>query len=438
MSQHFYYPPNSASIAGSITADQGSPNTDANAWPVKVTDGIDELVVNADGSINVAITGGLSNPLPVQDSAAEASLASIDAKLTNPLPVSGPLTDAELRASAVPISAASLPLPTGAATSANQVTANASLSSIDSKLTSPLAVIGPLTDTELRATPVPISGTVSTNGLTDAELRASPVDISASSLPLPSGAATSANQVTANASLSSIDSKLTAPLSVTGPLTDVQLRATPVPVSGTISTNGLTDAELRASPVDISASSLPLPTGAATSANQVTANASLSSIDSKLTAPLAVTGPLTDTELRASAVPVSAASLPLPTGAATAANQATANASLSSIDSKLTAPLSVTGPLTDAELRATAVPVSMASAPLPTGAATEATLSSFSDKSGSADVVEAYDYRSISYVGATERIDTIVYKSGGAGGTTVATQTFGYDGSNRLTSITKT
>ncbi len=36
--------------------------------------------------------------------------------------------------------------------------------------------------------------------------------------------------------------------------------------------------------------------------------------------------------------------------------------------------VAVTGPLTDAELRAAAVPVSMASAPLPTGAATEATL----------------------------------------------------------------
>jgi hypothetical protein len=34
----------------------------------------------------------------------------------------------------------------------------------------------------------------------------------------------------------------------------------------------------------------------------------------------------------------------------------------------------VTGPLTDAELRASAVPVSVASLPLPSGAATEATL----------------------------------------------------------------
>lgn len=70
----------------------------------------------------------------------------------------------------------------------------------------------------------------------------------------------------------------------------------------------------------------------------------------------------------------------LPTGAATAANQVTGNASLASIDSKLTAPLSVTGPLTDAQLRASAVPVSAASLPLPTGAATEATLSALNGK----------------------------------------------------------
>lgn len=67
-------------------------------------------------------------------------------------------------------------------------------------------------------------------------------------------------------------------LSVTGPLTDTQLRAAAVPVTG-----GLTDTQLRASAVPVS-------------------------------------GPLTDTQLRATAVPVS-------------------------------------GPLTDAQLRASAVPV---------------------------------------------------------------------------------
>lgn len=130
----------------------------------------------------------------------------------------------------------------------------------------------------------------------------------------------------------------------------------------------------------ILSSPAPLPTGAATAANQVLEITALNSIDTKLTAPLSVIGPLTDAELRAVAVPVSVASLPLPSGAATAANQATEIASLASIDGKLTSPLTVTGPLTDAQLRATAVPVSASSLPLPTGAATETTLAAMSAK----------------------------------------------------------
>lgn len=71
----------------------------------------------------------------------------------------------------------------------------------------------------------------------------------------------------------------------------------------------------------ISATTLPLPTGAATESKQDAANTSLASIDTKLTSPIIVTGPLTDIQLRASAVAMSAASLPLPTGAATSALQ---------------------------------------------------------------------------------------------------------------------
>jgi len=61
---------------------------------------------------------------------------------------------------------------------------------------SAVAVSGPLTDTQLRATPVPVSGTITatTGGLTDTQLRASAVAVSAASLPLPAGAATSAKQ----------------------------------------------------------------------------------------------------------------------------------------------------------------------------------------------------------------------------------------------------
>lgn len=68
--------------------------------------------------------------------------------------------------------------------------------------------------------------------------------------------------------------------------------------------------------------------------------------------------PLTDAQLRASAVPVSLASLPLPTNAATETTLAAAAASLTSIDGKLATPM----------------PVSATALPLPAGASTEATL----------------------------------------------------------------
>jgi hypothetical protein len=184
-------------------------------------------------------------------------------------------------------------------------------------------------------------------------------------------------------------------LTVSGPLTDAQLRAVAVPVTGTVTaTGGLTDAQLRATAVPvtvsdglgpltvdgsvavsnfpatqpISAAALPLPGGAATAANQNDALAALDNIFTRqgngaqhtvvdslpavtgavsvtnLPATQAVSGPLTDAQLRAVAVPVS-------------------------------------GPLTDVQLRATAVPISdgggsitvdAASLPLPTGAASSA------------------------------------------------------------------
>jgi hypothetical protein len=115
-------------------------------------------------------TGNIATDVASIDSsstAMAASLSSIDGKLANPMPIQGGNSTAvKVDGSAVtqPISAASLPLPTGAATEATLGTINtsasasaASLASIDGKL-------------------------------------ANPMPISASSLPLPSGAATSSNQ----------------------------------------------------------------------------------------------------------------------------------------------------------------------------------------------------------------------------------------------------
>lgn len=231
---------------------------------IAISDGVNVLEVNPDGSINTEIdkTGLATDTLQTAgNNKLDDILTELELKAnltdTQPVgvvgtvPVSGPLTDVQLRATPVPVS--------------GTVTANTGLSQ-------------PLTDTQLRNTPVPVSGTVSTGlsqPLTDAQLRAVAVPVS-------------------------------------GPLTDAQLRAAPIDVNTDLDAiisggrlqvelpaggGGLTDAELRASPVDVD-------TG--------------------------LTQPLTDAQLRAVAVPVSgsfyqatqpisAAALPLPAGAATEA-----------------------------------------------------------------------------------------------------------------------
>ena len=129
---------------------------------------------------------------------------------------------------------------------------------------------------------VPISGTITANLGTIA------------------GAATAANQTTANTSLASIDSKLTSPISVsqnTVPwIVAGQIAVGSVPVNPPVSISGvdggglkrhiLTDTSGR---IEIdTVQSLPLPSNASTSTLQTTGNASLTSIDSKLTSPITV------------------------------------------------------------------------------------------------------------------------------------------------------
>lgn len=86
----------------------------------------------------------------------------------------------------------------------------------------------------------------------------------------------------------------------------------------------------------ISAASLPLPALASTAALQSTGNTSLASLDSKLPAQgAALIVASTPVNIASNqTVPISAASLPLPTGAATDTLQGTGNTSLSSIDGK--------------------------------------------------------------------------------------------------------
>lgn len=235
--------------------------------------------------------------------------------ITGTVTVTGGLTDAQLRATPVPVSFVG---GTG------------------------------LTNTELRATPVPVSGTVAVTGVaTETTLAALNAKVTAvntgsvvvSSSALPTGASTNALQTTLIGYVDGIEALL----------------------AGTLLVNG------SGSTQPISAVNLPLPTGAATAVRQDTGNSSLTSIDSKIIT------------VNTGAVVVSSSALP--TGASTSALQTTGNASLSSLDGKTPAlgqaamavstPVVLasdqpaiavsgtiaTGGLTDTQLRATAIPI---------------------------------------------------------------------------------
>lgn len=152
------------------------------------------------------------------------------------------------------------------------------------------------------------------------------IPVSASSLPLPTSAATAANQATEIVSLASIDGKITA---------------------------------CNTGAVVVSSSALP--SGASTSANQTSGNASLSSIDGKITA------------CNTGAVVISSGS--------TTVTQATATNLKAQVVGAGTAGAASGGVLTvQGDPSGTAIPVSATSLPLPSGASTETTLSALNTK----------------------------------------------------------
>lgn len=236
----------------------------------------------------------------VTDGAQETTLAAINTK--TPSLVSGRVP---VDGSAVtqPVSAASLPLPTGAATSALQTTGNTSLSSIDTKLpakgqatmTNSLPVV-----LASNQTPIPISdnaGSITVDG--SVSLTGTP-NVSVTSSALPTGAATEATVSALNAKFNSQGQKTMAASTPVVLASDQSA----IPVIGNIVvTDGAQETTLSAIntktpslvsgrvPVDgsavtqpVSAASLPLPSGAATSALQTTGNTSLSNIDTKFPA----------------------------------------------------------------------------------------------------------------------------------------------------------
>jgi len=159
------------------------------------------LAVDANGRIGInnfpadpasmEITNDAGNPIPVSGSVSVSNFPGSQ-------PVTGPLTDTQLRAAAVPVSLGSVP--------SHPVT-------------------GPLTDAQLRATAVPVSGTVALDSASLSALET----IQVGSLPavaLDSGSLAALETIQVG--------NFPASQAVTGPLTDAQLRATPVPISGTV------------------------------------------------------------------------------------------------------------------------------------------------------------------------------------------------------------
>ncbi len=209
--------------------------------------------------------------------------------------------------------------------------------------------------------------------------------ISATSLPLPTGAATEATLSTlgtettlatlaTEATLSAMSASVAQDATVAGLLTDTQLRATPVPVSGTVTASNPSVSATGAA-VPASATMIGGSDGTNLKAIKVSATGVVSVDGSAVTQPVSgtfwqatqpVSGPLTDAELRATAVPVSqsgtwnitnvSGTVSLPTGAAT-------ESTLSTLNGKIPANLTVTSTRLLVDGSGVTQPVSIATLP---------------------------------------------------------------------------
>lgn len=240
-------------------------------------------------------------------------------------PVTGPLTDTQLRATAVPVS--------------GSVTAT-----------------GPLTDTQLRLTPVPISGTITANlgtidgAATETTLAALLVELGQKLEP---GGQVALDAATL-AALETITVANMIPAVETGLATQTTLASVLAKLASGIALDAPTLAALENTSVTVTGSALPA--GAATEAslaalaadvaNGVTVNQPVAVTDngSSLTVDgtvavsgtVSVSGPLTDAQLRASAVPVSGALTDTQLRAAPLPVSGTITANLGTIDGAAT------------------------------------------------------------------------------------------------------
>lgn len=287
------------------------------------------IVVRVVGGISGGGSGGAvtqgSSPWLV----ASGDAGIIPTTVENTVTVTGTVNAAQSGTWNVNNVSGTVSLPTGASTSALQTTGNTSLSSIDTKTpalgqttmagSSPVVIAS-------NQTAVPVSGTVTANA------GSGTFAVSAAALPLPAGAATSANQTTINTQTTKLNDGVDTALITAGGALLVDGSGSTQPISGTVTANqgGTWN-------INNVSGTVSLPTGAATAANQTTLNTQTTKInDGTDTALVTAAGalvvdgsgstqPVSGTvtaNAGSGTFAVSAATLPLPTGAATEATLA--------------------------------------------------------------------------------------------------------------------
>ncbi len=314
--------PYSPPVSGTVTANQGTAAVVGNAWPVKVSDGTNFAAVKAASTAAVAadksavvqlspngIAGQILAAITAQSDFAEVLLVDPGVSpnvfyIRRETNTGGTIVVQFLDMAGTVVVPPDISRLIPAASGANYLIqtdsfyvtvadANysigdyAQVGTIYSTTTNPptqVAVTWRNVSQGTNPGVAPAGFTSNSNALTDDQLRASAVPVSLSAVPLPTGAATSDNQ-TNGAQLTGLVSGTVIAIDqgIPGTTNLVQIGGTLPDFAnnqvfnlGTIGaaateatlTTLLTDTQLRASPVPVSLASTPLPTGAATEAKQ--------------------------------------------------------------------------------------------------------------------------------------------------------------------------
>lgn len=341
------YNANTKAFAATITANgtYQVPMQGANAIRVRA-----QTLSSGTASVRLSAGQGDSSFVLPVGAATETTLAALNAKVT------------AVNTGATVISSSALP--TGAATETTQA---ATLYTFGQNAMSPGsqkatlvgsidAIAGTFTQMQSRNT-TPSGGEA---GLVVRNIPSGTQAVSAASLPLPSGAATAANQTTELASLASIDGKL--------PSAAAADRTTAAAPSSTRLSDGSSfyKATTPSDTQPISAAALPLPAGAATAAAQATAQASLDDIGTTNTE-ISIAAQSLDANLVATTA-VSGAGVPT-RAIFVGANARDDPGILEPLESNTAAPGSSDRGLVVRNIPSGTQPVSAAALPLPSGSA---------------------------------------------------------------------